>query len=268
MQIRRESRLLGAAVVTWVAISADAHLAQAQATQRNREGFNVTLRATATGEELNAQPDMWMLQVSFKPMRMIRVTTTDPATGETRDELVWYLVYRAINRKLEKQGDTSNTIPINDEDVPPTPLFVPEFTLVTQDDGEGRAYDDSIIPEAQAAIIRRERRAYQNPVEVVAELPPASQDSDLENAIYGVAMWRGVDPETDNFIVYMSGFSSAYRVGRDPEGNTIVLRKTIAQEYWRPGDRFNESEVEIRRREEPRWIYRAEQSRSAEKPSS
>ncbi len=43
-------------------------------------------------------------------------------------------------------------------------------------------------------------------------VPPATpEDKGDENAIYGVAMFRGVDRETDFFTIYMAGFSNGYR---------------------------------------------------------
>ena len=73
-------------------------------------------------------------------------------------------------------------------------------------------------------------------------------------------MWEGVKATTDYFTVYMSGFSSGYKLGKGPDGNPLTLRRTIVQEYWRPGDRFDQSEQEFRRRGEPRWIYRVDES--------
>ena len=118
-------------------------------------------------------------------------------------------------------------------------------------------YADSIIPQAQAAIIRRERQQLKNSVEVVAPIPPATAKDEAEQPwIYGVAMWRGVDPQTDNFTVFLTGFSSAYRKVTGPDGVDRIERKTIVQEYQRPGDQFDEKEVEFRPVDRPQWIYR------------
>jgi hypothetical protein len=140
-------------------------------------------------------------------------------------------------------------------------MFVPEFTLVTTDAGNETVHQDIILPEAQAAIIKREKRVYKNTVEIIGELPPATPAGQEPQApLYGVAMWRAVNPETDYFTVYMTGFSSGYQLGKNPEGATLAQRKTIVQEYWRPGDRFDAREQEIRRRGGPRWIYRADEN--------
>ena len=118
-----------------------------------------------------------------------------------------------------------------------------------------------ILPEAQRAIERRERQKLKNSVEIVGPIPPspmANGEND-EHVYYGVAIWRAVNPQTDKFVVYMSGFSSAYQIRTGPDGESVVWRKTIVQEYDRPGDEFDETEVEISRSGDPEWVYRPEQ---------
>src|SRR4051812_29201219 len=179
--------------------------------ERLERGFDLTMPASASADELKSQPDFWLMEVSFKPMRLIRVDVTDPKTGQKNSELIMYLVYRAVNRKLADAPGAVQNRPVNEEDPLPRPYFAPEFTLVTDDDGVQHVYQDFIIPEAQAAIEARERTKLMNSVEVVQPLPePVPADAKAPNAITGVAMWRGVDPEADFFSVFMQGFSSGY----------------------------------------------------------
>ncbi len=253
-------RCFGAAFVVAAAVLTDVHVAQAQLTR----GFVTRIEPAATGEELNAQKDLWVFEVDFKPMRMISLDVTDPKTRKKKRELIWYLVYKAVNRDLERPPDDSNTTPKNDEDEPPESYFIPEFTLVTNDNASQKFYDDVLIPEAQAAIIIRERLRLKNSVEVIGLIPPVTpRDAKDENAIYGVAMWRGIDPETDYFTVFMTGFSNGYQRKKGPDGQTQILRRTIVQEYWRPGDRFFQNEKEIRQKGEPKWIYRPDEPKDA-----
>jgi hypothetical protein len=231
------------------------------------------VEALATGEELAAQPDLWVMEVYFKPMRQIIVPITDPQTGKQKPEYIWYLPYRAVNRRL-----TTRNVPaaaVNDLDPPVIPpLFIPEFTLITTDTDEPKIYRDEIIPEALAAINKRERRTYKSSVGVVTEVPPAVDPGDPnEQFIYGVATWRGIDPDADRYTVYMTGFSNGMRKAQAPDGTEFLQTKTIQTKYWRPGDRFELKEREIRidpgpltvdektRPEDrdpgmPRWIYR------------
>ena len=182
-----------------------------------RKEFPLVAKVVPTGEELSSQSNLWIMEVHFKPMRMLEVTLTNPKTGKRQRENIWYLVYKAINRPLQKKTDATNTKPQNDDDQEPSEqLFVPVFTLRTDDITDGmpvqEIHQDVILPEAQAAINRREGRNYKNSVEIMQPVPPATpEDQGDENAIYGVVMFRGVDRETDYFTVYMSGFSNGYR---------------------------------------------------------
>ncbi len=225
-------------------------------------GFDATAPAVATAEEL-AQGDLWVMQADFKPMRLVRIETTDPASGEKRTEFVWYLVYRAVNRPLKSPAQAGDKTPVNNYDPPPGPsLFIPEFTLVTDDNEVQQAYPDVVIPEAAAAIARRETRgtdrqnALKNSVEVVQPVTEAGDAS--ARPIYGVATWRGIDPTTDNFKVYASGFSNGYKESKGPDGKPLIQRREIVLDFRRPGDEFDLNEREFQVGTEPRWIYRAD----------
>jgi hypothetical protein len=181
---------------------------------------------------------------------MIYVPVTDPKTGKSRKELVWYIAYRALVR-------AGSRVPESAEEAQDRPIFVPEFTFVTDDDGKVQTYADRILPEAQKAINKRERYQYKNSVDVVGPLPQITPDSSKQlKSLDGVATWTGIDPDTDFFTVYMTGFSNGYKVSQGPDGQEIVLRRTLMQKFWRPSDRFDQSEDEIRLKGEPSWVYR------------
>lgn len=261
-------------------------------------GFQVRLDAEANSEEIVRQEQLYVMEVTFKPMRMRWVYVTDPKSGVKKREVILYLVYKAVNRPLDRRVDTSGTKPKNVEDVVPKMMFVPEFTLVATDGGKRVPYHDVVIPEALADIRNRESKPYRkvelkDTVNIVGPvLPPAPETAKTENAIYGVATWRGIDPDTDFFTVYMSGFSNAFLdraaagkltqpqlvdiyVGLGGNRNAaaamkkdellarlfpagakkIVYRKTIVQKYQRPGDRFFLTETEINRDGDPHWMY-------------
>jgi hypothetical protein len=238
------------------------------AANRLTRGFEATAPAIATAEEL-AQGDLWVMQVDFKPVRLITVETTDPKTGEKRNELFWYLVYRAANKSLKAPAQDTGTIPVNNYDPAPGPsLFIPEFSLVTDDNGQHQVFDDVIVPEAEAAIEQREMRGtdrkneLKNSVEVVQ--PIRFADDQSAPPIYGVAVWRAVDPETDNFKIYAGGFSNGYREVKGPDGKPLILRREIVLDYWRPGDEFDPHEREFLFRSQPRWIYRADEAKASD----
>lgn len=252
--------LLTCVLIAGVASSA---VAQPSASRLTR-GFEATAPAVATAEEL-AQGDLWVMQVDFKPVRLINVETTDPKTGEKRNELFWYLVYRAVNKSLKAPAQDTGTVPVNNYDPAPGPsLFIPEFSLVTDDDGRQQVFPDVIVPEAEEAIRRREMRGtdqrneLKNSVGIVQPVRPAEEKSGAP--IYGVAVWRAVDPETDSFKIYAGGFSNGYREVQGPDGKPLILRREIVLDYWRPGDEFDPNEREFIFRTQPRWIYRADEA--------
>jgi len=287
-------------------------------------GFNLLVRPYATGAERQAQDGLWIFELSFRSMRMLELDLTNPATGQKQKELLYYLTYKAVNREIETRMDATDSVPVNDYDKDPVPdLFVPQLTLVTEDNGVRRVVGDSILPQAQSVIRQRERLPLLNSVESVQKLPAVVPlDAEDAEAFYGVAMFRGVDPDTDFFSVFLSGFSNGYKLVRGPvawddlrqlarsgeirfndqvwdgrleadwtaaastgdlfnpdkappvnadqtqwyftvtsdraDDTVTVWRKTLLMKFWRPGDRFDQSEREIRLQGDPRWIYRPE----------
>ncbi len=228
-------------------------------------GPETHLPPSITGKELAAQSDFWELDLYFKPLRMIYVDAPSGASAsEKRKRLVWYLCYRAVNRPIERPQQDAGAVPLAEKDpVERPPLFLPEFQLVTDDNNQQKSYIDRVIPRAQEVINRRERRAnsqfvYKNSVEIIGDLPPVvPYDAKLteQDCLFGVATWRAVDPTTDKFKIYMTGFSSGYQE-ETIDGKSIVKRKTVVQEFWRPSDEFDQDETEIRPVGPPKWIYR------------
>lgn len=224
----------------------------AQPPKRNE----VRIAPVATGEEQSNQHDLWVLEVYTKPMRLIPVEMTDPKTGEKKLDYVWYITYRAVHRKAKER--TEPNTPENQFDPPVSPpLFIPEFTLVVTDNDRHEIYSDQVIPEALAAINKREKSTLKSSVGAVGPLPEANDPgSGYEHAISGVAMWRGIDPDADRYTVYMTGFSNGFRKVNGPDGEPIIQVKTIMQKYIRRGDRFEQNEGEIELDGESQWIYR------------
>lgn len=220
----------------------------------------ITVPAAATGEELSAQPELWVMDVHFKPMRQIKVELTDPQTGQKRPQYVWYIAYRAINRKLANRSIAN--APVNELDAPVIPpQFIPVFTLQTTDTDTPKIYPDQILPEALAAINQREKANYKSTVSIVSDLPEATEPgSPDQKVLQGVAIWSGIDPAADRYTVYLTGFSNGFRKVAGPDGEDVVQWKTIRMKYWRPGDEFGQREPEIRietdAANQAQWIYR------------
>jgi len=234
-------------------------------------------------------PSLWIAEVQIKPLRLLRVNWKED--GANRQEIVRYLMYRVILRdytdlagpekpELEaKLADIENR-PVNNRAEELTrPLRLPKFLLQAEElDGTVvAAWPDVIHRGIQQAIFERElgRRGVEakllNSVEALQEIgePVAADDPDtLDRALYGVAIWRNVDDRADFFTVYMSGFSNAYRITQDDEGNNVFEEKVIVQKFARPGDEFLQEEMEFRLIDTadldgdeqpemlPAWIYR------------
>lgn len=221
-------------------------------------GVERRVPVVATADERNRQPDIWVMEIIMRPLRLVKVELPN-AKGKA-DRLVWYLCYRAINRPIEVKASLVELSPSDKELAQKTQVFVPEFTLVTDDTEPPISYIDRVMPAAQPAINARERAreaaGYLNSIEVVGPVPPVQPyDKPGATEIRGVAMWRGIDPAADKITVYMTGFSNGYVVKKAPDGTDMVWRKTLIQKFWRPGDDIDQDEREIGYFGNPEWDY-------------
>jgi hypothetical protein len=196
--------------------------------------------------------EIWGLEFSFKPLRMIDVN----------GRKVWYLVYRVRNTGatlVPTAGEDGVYSAVKGQGKPRR--FVPEFVLESHDRGPNgkriqRSYLDSVIPSAVAAISRRETpgRMLLNNAEIAQQLIPVSSNR-VDRGLWGVATWTDVDPRMDFYSVYVGGLTNAYRwedapgayrPGDPPGRGRTFARKMLQLNFWRPGDEFHQSEREIR----------------------
>lgn len=219
-------------------------------------GGEIKFPAYASVDELATQSDLWVMDVYYKPMRMIALELTDPKTGQKKPEFVWYICYRAFRHKLE--GKTKENPTVNSFDPPIAPQqFIPEAYLMVTDNDRNEVFADKVIPEALAAINKREKGNYKSSVSIVGPIPDESvADSGDEAALEGVFMWRGVDPNANRYTVYLTGFSNGLRQLESEDGNGATQAKSIMQKYWRRGDRFDQREAEIVPDGDTIWTYR------------
>lgn len=226
-------------------------------------------------------PALFIAEVQFKPVRFVRMDVTDPVTGQTRRELVWYMVYRSIPRDYTELAGNSQpdlltkledpkTQPNNSID-PATsyPLMIPRFVLKTDDVGQNETYYDEVNVQIQRSVFAREfqERAsglkLRNSIGAIVEVKgmddwvSVNDPDPLSKATYGVAVWRNVNEKTDYFTIQMTGFSNAYRITSDG----IVERKVIEQKFGRPGDQYSQDEMEFRVLGDPSWKYSPSDSR-------
>jgi len=205
--------------------------------------------------------DIYCLEFSFKPLRMIEVSVPT-AAGGTEQKQVWYLVYRVRNtgqvmKPVEGQDGVFSTEMGKGGPV----RFLPQFILESRDrqpNGEriSKEYLDRVIPAAVAAISKREMQGKEllNSVEI-AEQPIPVSDGRIDKGVWGVATWTDVDPRIDFFSVLVGGLTNAYqwtdnpaayKPGDTPGRGRRFTHKMLQLNFWRPGDELQPNEREFR----------------------
>jgi hypothetical protein len=229
--------------------------------QWDPEFFSKSRTLHGMSQDAKFRRDVWTLEFSFKPLRMMYVDVPQES-GKMQRKLIWYMVYRVKNTgqalvPVEKDDGTFTT-----EIGPVGPVrFLPQFVLEAHDlapTGEpiNKSYLDRIIPAAKAQIQQRELpgRELLNSVEMAEREIPVS-DGRIDNSVWGLATWEDIDPRIDFFSVYVSGLTNAYRwvdppgvyQSGDPPGKGRQFeRLTLQLNFWRPGDQFSEHETEVR----------------------
>ena len=229
--------------------------------------------------------DVWCLEFSFKPLRMIEVDIPQPS-GRVQRKLIWYMVYRVRNTGagLAPEVQPDGAFVTTQQGSEPI-RFLPQLVLVSQDREAGdqrvrKAYLDRLIPAAMEPIRRRELAEGRllNSIEMTQE-ELRIEAGRAQRGSWGVAMWEDVDPSLDFFSVYVGGLSNAhrwvdppgaYKAGDPPGTGRKITRKTLQLNFWRPGDEIAEDEREIRFGPAPdradlydsgegvahRWVYR------------
>ena len=251
-------------------------LAQDLKDNKLTKGFTVLIPAELSGKELTQQPRIWAYEVSYRPMRLMWLEVTNPVTKQKERKLVWYLVYKATLPAVFRPKVDTEREPENVRDAEPVNVLVPEITLITEDDNNFRVHPDQVIPEAQEAIIEREKLLLKNSNQnttdidnlVELETGDPAPDQSSQKDVYGVATWTDIDPATDFFSLYFSGFSNGYRVKQGPNNSELIERRIIVQKCWRPGDEFEQDEKEFRFVGKPEWVYIPEPAESSEGNSS
>lgn len=174
---------------------------------------------------------IWLLEFAYKPVRMVEIEV--PGKGRRK---IHYLYYRVVNRTGEARR------------------FVPQFTLITDD---GKRHESTEIPIAVQKIQHKEdpTRALLGAVTVIGEIPPSTK-ADVDDAVYGAAIWDDVDYKTDTFQIFVRGLSDGYQDKESADGQRFTRYKALRLDFTRPGDELNPHPSEIRLGEPPfEWVY-------------
>lgn len=196
----------------------------------DRTTFNVQMVNTALLPR--DKEGIWVLDFAFKPLRM----KTVEVPGKGRRQL-HYLYYRVVNRTGKPR------------------MFVPQFIMVNE---AGKKYEDQVVPEAVPVIQAREDATIPllGAVNIMGMLPP-SVKPDVDDAVYGVAVWDRWDAKADRFSIYVRGLSDGYKETPSPSGGKPVVKyKTLRIDYIRRGDERQLSEKEIELGDPAyEWVY-------------
>jgi len=180
---------------------------------------------------------IWVLDFSFKPLRIVSVDV--PGKGRRQ---VHYLYYKVVNRTGAPR------------------MFAPQFIMVTSDgrNEKGEKFEDSVLPQAIPLIQTREDAAIPvlGAVNIVGMIPPSAKPN-VDDAVFGVAVWEKWDPKSDRFSIYVRGLSDGYKeVPSESGGKPVARYKTLKIDFLRRGDEHNISEKEIELRDPAyEWVY-------------
>ena len=192
-----------------------------------------------------ADSKIWVLDFKFKDPRLIKVDV--PGRGQ---KVCWYLWYQVINLTAEPH------------------TFIPDFELVTHD--RHTVHHDQVLPKVQDAIRQIEDPTgylnIKNSVTIAAEPIPPSRPNAMPKAVTGVAVWDDVDPDSNNYSIFVAGLSNGWSQTDNPispDKKPIVRRKTLELNFKRLGDRYNMTSEEIHFVGPYKWIYRASELTAA-----
>jgi hypothetical protein len=210
------------------------------------------------GQRIIFRREVWCLEFSFRPLRMVELDIPAPS-GKMERKQVWYMVYRVRylgdDLKPAPSSDaignttypTTNTVAYNYR------RFFPQF--VFQSFEYDKRYLDQIIPAAREAIAVRERppAKLHNSVEMMNVRIPLSEP---ENAgVWGYVTWTDIDPRSDFFAIFINGLTNAFQIqdepgafkpGDPPLTGRQFAYKTLQLNFWRAGDSVEPHEEEIR----------------------
>ena len=245
----------------------------------------------AIAKDVVFEHEIYMLEITIKPMRMIFVDI--PTTeGRFDRKQIWYLLYRIKNTGKVWKHSFAEGIAKSVEAASDKPIrFIPRITLERWN-SDKLVYPDRVIPVALPEIERREdagRRLknvaevmpepaakLHNTIEMMRDISPSPEGQDL--SVWGVATWEDIDPTTDHFSVYIQGLTNAfhwedakagdppayvYKPGEPLGTGRKRTQKTLRLNFWRPSDRYDEHENEIRF---GYWEHPGEEDRFGIKP--
>ena len=110
-----------------------------------------------------------------------------------------------------------------------------------------KEYLDQIIPSVLPKIreIEDPSTTFYDSVSISRMRIPADPDPNSAG-VWGVAIWKDLDPRLDYVTIYVTGLSNAFKVFEMPDGKKKFKHKTLQLNFWRPGDIHDEENDKIR----------------------
>ena len=194
-----------------------------------------------------ADSKIWVLDFKFKDPRLIKVDV--PGRGQ---KVCWYLWYQVINHTGSRTRSSPTSSWSRTTGTPSTTI---------------RCCPRCRTPSARS----KTRRGYlhiKNSVTIAAEPIPPSRENANPKAVTGVAIWDDVDPDSNNYSIYVAGLSNGWAQTDNPiaaDKEPVVRRKTLELNFKRLGDRYNmfSEEIQLDKTRPYQWIYRASELNAA-----
>ena len=199
--------------------------------------------------------DVWQYEFGFLSLRQISIKLP----GSNSPENVWYMVYRIRNTGSNVSYDhvqkadsrhVNHELQTNKEDFEIKSKFIPHFYLngwiKTSGEYQRVSYLDQIDQDATAQIRAAEDRnrvLFDKVAMMNAKFPVVKSSAD--DGIWGVAVWRNVDPRIDYVSVQVRGLTNAYRIHTTADGERKFKYRNLQLNFWRPGDTVRQDEDEI-----------------------
>ncbi len=98
----------------------------------------------------------------------------------------------------------------------------------------GKKFEDNVVPEAIPLIQAREDATIPvlGAVNIMGVIPPSTKPN-VDDAVYGVAVWENWDPKSDRFSIFVRGLSDGYKEIPVPE------RRQADRQVQDPPDRLH-----------------------------
>jgi hypothetical protein len=152
----------------------------------------------------------------------------------------WYLTYTVTNNTGQEQ------------------LWAPDFQLMTND-GTMVQSDRNVPGEVFDRIKVMEKNRFLEPANKVA----GTLHQGADQAKDGVAIWKEPNPRMGNFKIFAGNLSGEYVILTDddgkemkgPDGQPVIVRKTLALDYAVYGDEFFPQRHEVHDLGQ-KWIMR------------